>query len=277
MKAGMIMRGALFLAPALLGLSACSTHPDLFARYETAADEDIWSEGLRLHPARAPSLEITSGFVGRAREAVRYDTTWSAPLRFTVRIRNTGDSAVLIDPTRFRIQPSGFQEPLRGMDPERVIREVERGMARQEDSHAAVEGVSALLLLPVILLSPFADRTPEQAAADRKFWEEEKERAEDAQARHDRRMTEAGSLRDAWADLSLRKTTLFPGRHVQGLVHFPDNSPIPRPDTLRLQYEVSPGRILELGHYLKIPDAPETRQTLRPANSGKSLDPAGRR
>jgi hypothetical protein len=250
----------LFLAPAILSLVACTQHPDLYARYEPSGAEDVWVQGTRLHKAATPagtrpSLEFSSGFVGKTLDHVQYDTTSTSPIRFSVRIGNTGDSAVLIEPTRFRLWAAESSWAYRALDPEKVILAAERNMRMEQDNYAASEGIEALLTLPVAVASVIPSRTGEEAKAKAKYWKEQEEQDARDEERHARKMGAADQVRRNWSELSLRKTTLFPGKEVHGLVSFIDDAPFKRPDSLEIQYEVEPGRFLDLGRYGKLLDS----------------------
>lgn len=258
------------LAPITLGLFACSQHPDLYARYEPTGTDDVWVQGTRLHKASIPTdipsgtpsgpkqgfgMEFTSGFVGKTLDLVQYDTTYGTPIRFSMKVENTGDSTFLLEPTRFRLWAAESSWAWQALDPEKVILAAERNMRLELDNHAASEGIESLISIPMRVATVIPSKTEQEAKAKSKYWKDKDEQDFRDEERHARALQEADVMRQSWSALSLRKSTIFPGKEVHGLISFIDDAPYRRPDSLEVQYEIAPGSFLNLGRYGKLVDS----------------------
>jgi hypothetical protein len=218
----------LALAPTLvfsLCLSACTPAPVLrltpVAQVGASQDwhegqRNVWRDDGQIH------AEVNVAWV-------RHDR-----LVFAVRFHNAGDSPVLISPERFYYQPvtgPGPDAPPCGstalaLDPERVLLDLDEAEVRADadrETDMAVTGVLALLDVVTSVASAVSD---EADASNASTAEEDYEDVDwlwefaEIDAEHDSKVAAIESQREHWSREVLRKTTLYPGESIGGLVHF---------------------------------------------------------
>lgn len=251
-------------AAAALSLAACAyIPPQLPVRYEPAGPEDIWSDGMRLHPADTRPLAFTSGFYEASLRTTHLGETYGTPLTFLIMAENRSAQPITLDPMAFRAYLPAESLSLTPLDPETAIRMANREVTDAKGESVHARGLDAMVHLPLLLLdiASTGSKTPEQEKKDRQFWEDERNSAAERDARHQERMRIAGERRDQWSERALRKTTLFPGMRALGTVSFVENTAAMRPDTLVLRYRVmdgmEPGRDVDLGRFGRIRDSVE--------------------
>ena len=255
------MNHLLLLPCVLAGLVSCAYQPQPLIRYETADKEDYWSNGVRLHPARTPTLLFTTSFFEVTRTSP--ETDFGTPLTFLITVENPTPKPILLDPTLFRAAVPGRQTALASINPEVQLREAEKDLVNEQARRSQEEGADAavgLAVLPFALLDIFVNHTPEEEEQRRKDKEEERKVERDSRNRHEETMREASARQRLWADLPLRKTTLFPGKQIQGTVSFVPNAEAMTPDTLLIQYgtgdtALTAGGYATLGRYGRIADS----------------------
>lgn len=244
----------------LLSLAACAYVPaPPPVRYETAGEEDIWSDGMRLHPARTRPLAFTSGYFEATRRTASSGESYGTPFTFLILAENRSAQPVLLDPMAFRAHLPVEKIDLAPVDPEAAIRAAHKELMDEQGAMVHAQGVEAMVHLPLLLLDLAATptKTPEEAKADREFWADQRKNAEERDARHRERMRLAGERRDQWSERALRKTTLFPGMRALGTVSFVQDTAAMRPDTLVLRYRGKDSLWLELGRFGRIRDSVE--------------------
>jgi hypothetical protein len=241
-------------------LASCAyVPPQAPVRYEPAGEADIWSDGMRLHPAATRPLAFTSGFYDATRRTTHAGGIFGTPLTFLIMAENRSARPVTLDPLDFRAYLPAESLTLEPLDPEPAIRAANQEVMRAHGEMAHDRGVAAMVHLPLLLLDIAAtgSKTPEQEALDRQFWEDEKKSAAERDARHQERMRLAGERRDQWSERALRKTTLFPGMRVLGTVSFAEDTAAPRPESLVLRYRGGDSLWMELGRFGRIRDTLE--------------------
>jgi hypothetical protein len=235
------------LVSATLSLAACAyIPPPSPVRYEPAGPEDIWSDGMRLHPAPGGTgpLAFTSGFFETTLRTTPFGETFGTSLTFLIMAENRSAQPIVLDPMAFRAYLPAESLTLEPLDPEHAIRTANREVTDANGELVHARGLDAMVHLPLLLLdiASTGSKTPEQEKKDRQFWEDERKSAAERDARHQERMRLAGERRDQWSERALRKTTLLPGMRALGTVSFVENATAMRPDTLVLRYRGLNGR-----------------------------------
>lgn len=249
---------AALVSACLAFLAGCAYQPARLVRYEAETPEDVWADGQRLHPARTDSLAFLTGFVDYALRSSQAGPLFGSPMTFLVLVQNTSRRALTLDPADFHLgSPTpGYQ--CRALDPEEEIRSAARDMIETDGRYRHGEMVDGAVHLPLDLLNlfvtPFANQTPEEKAADARYQEERREAREEAAQDHERNMGVAISRRDRWAQEALRKTTLLPGMRAQGLVSFRQDSSGWYPDTVTLHYGQGADGGALLARYFLLPE-----------------------
>ena len=201
-------KAPLLLASATLCLAACAyVPPPSPVRYETSGEADIWSDGMRLHPAPARPLAFTSGFLEAAQRTTPGGETHGTPFTFLILAENRSAGPVLLDPMAFRARLPLEGAELVPVDPEAAIRAAHKELVDEQGAMVHQQRVEAMVHLPLLLLDLAAtpSKTPEQAKADREVWEDQRKTAEERDARHRERMRLAAERRDQWSERALRR------------------------------------------------------------------------
>lgn len=249
---------ALALAAAA-GLAGCAYSPPELVRYEIEGPEDVWDNGMRLHPVRTDSLTVLTGFADFSERSTHAGPLFGSPLTFLVLAHNTSKRTLTLDPLCFRLHVPASGSALTPLDPETEIRDAARNMIDTDGRYRQDRAVDAAVHLPLDLLNifvgPFVETTPEQREEQNRYQEERRENRRNAARKYERDMQEATSRRDEWSQRALRKTTLLPGMRTSGLVSFEEDTTNGYPDTVVLQYRFGDSLPADLGRYTRIPDA----------------------
>jgi hypothetical protein len=172
---------------ALAGLlaSGCAVAPEPVWSYRNADSGAQWFNGLQVNRYQGEGLAFAASFQAMPHEMLPYHLDSTRSASFLVEIRNLSDSAVLIDPSRFGLRLSQGGRALAAVDPERMIDETGKDIAREEARYAGTplenaSGAVAFAAYFATLGNQKANREAEKNLDDNLHMEECKTRDHEA-------------------------------------------------------------------------------------------------
>ena len=209
----MIMLAAMVGSVSFIG---CVT-PGPVVRLHPAASDVIW------HSGRA----IVTRQVGDLRVAVAFERMEEGRLAFRVEAQNHGSGTLDIGPHQMSYRtcrppaPCGPRTPV--VDPEEtlVALDVARSRERASQTNEAGFGAALLMLNLVATVGAAANGNSEQAADLATNGMLLADSTASSIERHENTIRVLDAQKINWAAASLRRTTLFPGQGIAGLVQVP--------------------------------------------------------
>jgi hypothetical protein len=212
----------MFLLPIGIFLTSCYTSPKPVYQLKPMAEESRWYLGQEFVKSDAENIEI----------AVAFERTVGSYWIFDVEIANLSDQAVLVAPEKFYIKPMQGRSDtiisagkyIYAINPEQKLLEIDKHIAREEAHYASAMGTDATISI-LDLFSDIAtigkEKTPEEIEQEEHEDAEREASRTDTEIRHENSMNQLVDMRGNWENLTLRKTTLFPGYFIDGKVYFP--------------------------------------------------------
>jgi hypothetical protein len=148
-------------------------------------------------------------------------------LAFRLEVRNTGPAPVEVDPARMRyvscVADKNCSSPRSIVNPEDMLVGLDQARERERASKANQEVAGAVFMMLDATAGIAATASGDHRAADRAFRESDRVEAETeaASARHDATISGLQAERVQWTTVALRRTTLFPGQAVAGMIYLP--------------------------------------------------------
>lgn len=217
-------------------LTGCfSFAPNPIVQYRNLDPDPVFARGLQVNAYRADSLHFGVAVRDFSWDAVKYLQSYVRPLTFIVRVRNRGDAAVLIDPADFTLTANPCDSAQTLIDPELVLYtsqeeiEIQRADKMNSEANQAVVGLLDLAGEAISISD-----TTEEAERRRKARREYHREQDENQRRMEYEIGNLEALKARWIEEPIRKTTLGPGKMLEGTLAFSLNPPFP--DTLVLRY-----------------------------------------
>lgn len=216
------MRRSILALVALIALSGCS--PRTIHRLdapEADAETGVWNQGWHIRSANAPGLDAEAAYV---RSLWEDHAMW-------VRVTNTSSETVTVDPAAFatvgfntmdlfRTQPETGRRAL-ARDPEAELLSVDRHASRADARGRTLQGfalASAVVTTVAVVTDP--PETEEEVVEVAFAYEDAALTAEEGQWTIEEAASRQAAGREYWEEV-LRRTTLYPGESVEGIVHLP--------------------------------------------------------
>ncbi|MEL6615410.1 MAG: hypothetical protein AAFQ43_06705, partial [Bacteroidota bacterium] len=188
---------------------------------EAEADSGVWNQGWHVRSASAAGVDAEAAYV---RSLWDDHTMW-------VRVTNTSSETVTVDPAAFytvgfntmrllQTRPeTGRRSSAR--DPEAELIEVDRHASRQHARGRTLQGVAlASAVVTTVALVADPPETEEEVVEVAYAYEDAALTAEEGQWTIEEAASRQEAGRDYWEEV-LRRTTLYPGESVEGIVHLP--------------------------------------------------------
>jgi hypothetical protein len=235
-------------------------------RYRTAdAPGDSWSAGVKRHTERRGDLIFTTSFSDFSSEEVSPFSDLR-PLEFRVEVANPSADTFLIDPADFALRVRGKDSVLAAVDPERPIQEARRQRADETKSHKEWEAgngafalIGGALAIGAAVECVATSSCQSEPSEDERHREEKEHRdSEDLERAHASALAEAEARETYWSTRYLRKTTLYPGAKMEGLIGFGIRAR-GLPDSVTLEYRQRGGGHSDLGLYGQERDSTESQ------------------
>ncbi|MDB5105488.1 MAG: hypothetical protein JWP91_3177 [Fibrobacteres bacterium] len=277
---------ALSSFPAFTG---CSMAPARVVEYKNLDPDPVWLQGLEIHRYEGAGLEFASAYRILSRETIPYRGFDVQSLEFLVEVRNRSAVTVVIDPVQFALgpfkadsaglvesyesrttyfigaqpRPKRYRPPDPGfgfrpdgsvaaIDPEIMIAvsEIDKDQARRNaENQATANAVIGLLDVTNVVLTSAVGTKQQSDEAIRAMHENDAQAERDEYRNKERLMTIA-ERKQAWADCTLRKTTLPPGGSILGAIRFPYPAAFSMyPDSLRMEFRPVSGPAIGLGRF----------------------------
>jgi hypothetical protein len=210
-----VKRRLLLIAALGAGLSGCFA-PSPVVRLYPEDPGTVWRDGRAIVARERPGY----------RTAVAFEEG-DGQLAFRLEVRNTGANPLEVDPARMVymscLEPKSCYSPTPIIDPEQVLIGLDQARERERASKANDETVGAVFMLLDATAGIAAAAGGDRHTARDAFHETERvaARADQTSAQHDAAISGLRAERVQWTTVALRRTTLFPGQAVAGMVYVP--------------------------------------------------------
>jgi hypothetical protein len=210
-----VKRTPLLILSLAAGLAGCFA-PSPVVRLYPESPGVVWRDGRAIVSRQQPGY----------RTALAFDEADNR-LAFRLEVQNTGAAPLEVDPAQMVymscIDPKSCYSPRSVVDPEQVLIGMDQAREREKASKANNEAVGAVFMLLDATVGVAAavsgdHRTAREALHESGRVADETNRES---AQYDAAISNLRTEREQWATVALRRTTLFPGQAVAGMIYLP--------------------------------------------------------